>query len=123
MIQGGGFDKDMKEKTEGQRGMIKNESGNGLSNVRGTIAMARTSNPNSAQNQFFINVEDNERLDTTRGRLCRLRQGDRRHGRGRQDPQGQGHERMGQVGNDEVPMENVPVEPVIIKSAKRKDKE
>ena len=80
----------MREKTEGQRGKIKNESGNGLSNVRGTIAMARTSPiPNSAQNQFFINVEDNERLDTYRRRLRRLRQGDRRHGRGRQDPQGE----------------------------------
>ena len=48
MIQGGGMDDKMDEKTEGQRGKIKNESGNGLSNERGTIAMARTSDPNSA---------------------------------------------------------------------------
>ena len=85
MIQGGGFDAKMQEKTEGQHGKIKNESGNGLSNVAGTIAMARTNDPNSAQNQFFINLEDNKRLDTRRRGLRRLRQGDRRHGRGRQD--------------------------------------
>ena len=59
MIQGGGFDANMQEKSEGQKGKIKNESGNGLSNVRGTIAMARTPDPNSAQNQFFINLVDN----------------------------------------------------------------
>ncbi len=67
MIQGGGLDKEMHEKSEGQRGMIKNESGNGLSNVRGAIAMARTNKPDSAQNQFFINTVDNERLDTFGG--------------------------------------------------------
>ena len=42
---------------------VPNESGNGLSNVRGTVAMARTSNPHSANSQFFINVGDNSRLD------------------------------------------------------------
>src|SRR5271154_1482118 len=47
MIQGGGFDTSMREKSEGQMGKIKNESGNGLSNVPGTIAMARTPDPNS----------------------------------------------------------------------------
>ena len=81
MIQGGGFDEKLSEKTEGQRGTIKNESGNGLSNVRGTIAMASAPTRNSAQNQFFINVEDNARLDTAGRRLRCLRQGDRRHGR------------------------------------------
>src|SRR5262245_65531957 len=64
MIQAGGFDEKLNEKTEGQRGTIKNESGNGLSNVRGTIAMARTAPPDTAQNQFFINVVDNQNLDT-----------------------------------------------------------
>src|SRR5262249_5279001 len=67
MIQGGGLDEQLREKTEGQRGEIKNESGNGLSNKRGTIAMARKDDPNSATNQFFINVVDNERLDNYRG--------------------------------------------------------
>jgi peptidyl-prolyl cis-trans isomerase A (cyclophilin A) len=115
MIQGGGYDEKLSEKTEGQRGTIKNESANGLSNVRGTIAMARLPDPNSAQNQFFINVEDNKRLDTLGG----------------------GYTVFGKVidGMDVVEkikkaptttrarMDDVPVEPVTIKSAKRKAKE
>ncbi|HKI16944.1 MAG TPA: peptidylprolyl isomerase [Isosphaeraceae bacterium] len=114
MIQGGGFDQQMHEKTEGQRGEIKNESGNGLSNKKGTIAMARLPAPDSAQNQFFINVEDNERLDTSGG----------------------GYAVFGKVtdGMDVVNkirrvktttragMANVPVDPVIIKTARRKAK-
>ncbi len=61
MIQGGGFQPGMKEKKT--RDPIKNESDNNVSNARGTIAMARTSEPNSATAQFFINVVDNRRLD------------------------------------------------------------
>jgi peptidyl-prolyl cis-trans isomerase A (cyclophilin A) len=61
MIQGGGMKSDMSEKST--RPSIPLESRNGLSNVRGTIAMARTSDPNSATSQFFINVKDNQRLD------------------------------------------------------------
>jgi FKBP-type peptidyl-prolyl cis-trans isomerase len=61
MIQGGGFDKDKKEKKT--HPPIKNESNNGLSNKRGTIAMARTNVPDSATCQFFINTVDNPRLD------------------------------------------------------------
>jgi cyclophilin family peptidyl-prolyl cis-trans isomerase len=57
MIQGGGFEPGMKQKET--QPPIKNESSNGLSNKRGTIAMARTNDPNSATAQFFINVEDN----------------------------------------------------------------
>jgi cyclophilin family peptidyl-prolyl cis-trans isomerase len=57
MIQGGGFTPDMKEKAT--RAPIPNEANNGLSNDRGTIAMARTSDPNSASAQFFINVANN----------------------------------------------------------------
>ncbi len=68
MIQGGGMSDQIKEKTEGLRDPIKNESGNGLSNTRGTIAMARTPNPNSATSQFFINHGDNAKsLDTYGG--------------------------------------------------------
>jgi cyclophilin family peptidyl-prolyl cis-trans isomerase len=67
MIQGGGMTDQMREKHEGKRPPIKNESGNGLSNKRGTIAMARTSDPNSATCQFFINHKDNDSLDTLGG--------------------------------------------------------
>jgi cyclophilin family peptidyl-prolyl cis-trans isomerase len=65
MIQGGGLSTEMQEKKT--REPIKNEAGNGLSNVRGTIAMARTLNPDSATAQFFINVQDNTRLDRKAG--------------------------------------------------------
>jgi len=61
MIQGGGFDKDMKQKPT--RAPIANEANNGLKNVNGSIAMARTSDPHSASAQFFINIKDNDFLD------------------------------------------------------------
>lgn len=61
MIQGGGYAADMKEKPT--RAPIPLEARNGLSNSRGTVAMARTSDPNSATAQFFINVQDNTFLD------------------------------------------------------------
>lgn len=61
MIQGGGFEPGMKQKTT--RASIKNEANNGLSNKIGTVAMARTMEPHSASAQFFINVSDNGFLD------------------------------------------------------------
>ncbi len=61
MIQGGGFEPGMKEKKS--RDPIKNESSNGLSNLKGTIAMARTGEPNSATAQWYVNVKDNAFLD------------------------------------------------------------
>jgi len=61
MIQGGGFDSDMKQKAT--NAPIKIEADNGLKNTKGTVAMARTSDPNSATSQFFINVTDNGFLD------------------------------------------------------------
>ncbi|NEX62638.1 peptidyl-prolyl cis-trans isomerase [Noviherbaspirillum sp. 17J57-3] len=61
MIQGGGYDKDMKEKPT--KAPIENEAKNGLKNATYTVAMARTSDPNSATAQFFINVKDNAMLD------------------------------------------------------------
>jgi peptidyl-prolyl cis-trans isomerase B (cyclophilin B) len=61
MIQGGGMTADMREKKT--HDPIVNEDANGLSNKRGTIAMARTTNPHSATSQFFINVKDNLSLD------------------------------------------------------------
>jgi len=61
MIQGGGFDKDMKKQSN--FGPITNEAENGLTNDVGTIAMARTSEPHSASNQFFINTHNNTFLN------------------------------------------------------------
>ena len=61
MIQGGGFTADMNQKAT--HAPVKNEAGNGLSNARGTIAMARTSDPDSATAQWFINLKDNTFLD------------------------------------------------------------
>jgi peptidyl-prolyl cis-trans isomerase B (cyclophilin B) len=63
MIQGGGMTAGLKEKTAG--GQIENEANNGLKNERGTVAMARTSDPHSATAQFFINVNDNDFLNHT----------------------------------------------------------
>jgi len=112
MVQGGGMTDQMVEKSEGKHQPIKNESSNGLSNDRGTVAMARTANPNSATCQFFINHVDNPNLNTYGG----------------------GYTVFGKVidGIDVVdkiakvptttrgPHENVPLKPVYIKSAKRK---
>jgi peptidyl-prolyl cis-trans isomerase A (cyclophilin A) len=109
MVQGGGFTADMKEKVTDDP--IKNEGTNGLKNKRGTLAMARTGDPNSATAQFFINVVDNEGLDYPR-------------------PDGFGYAVFGRVTKGievadkivNVPtttknrMENVPVKPVVIKS-------
>ena len=61
MVQGGGFTADLQQKPT--RGPVPLEAGNGLKNDRGTIAMARTSNPNSATSQFFINVVNNDNLN------------------------------------------------------------
>lgn len=63
IIQGGGFGPGMVQKPT--RAPIENEANNGLRNVRGTIAMARTSDPNSASSQFFINLADNDFLNHT----------------------------------------------------------
>jgi len=61
MIQGGGFTPDMEKRAT--REPIVNEANNGLSNTRGTVAMARTNHPHSATAQFFINTQDNNNLD------------------------------------------------------------
>jgi peptidyl-prolyl cis-trans isomerase B (cyclophilin B) len=109
MIQGGGFTPDMKQKST--HAPIAIESDNGLTNKRGTIAMARTGNPNSATAQFFINVVDNKFLDYTS-----------------KTPTGYGYAVFGKVTNgmdvvdnirkvktgSKMPFENVPVEPVEI---------
>jgi len=63
MIQGGGMTADMRQKDT--RETIENEANNGLKNVRGSVAMARTSSPHSASSQFFINTVDNDFLNFT----------------------------------------------------------
>jgi cyclophilin family peptidyl-prolyl cis-trans isomerase len=65
MIQGGGFDQNLSDLES--KSSIPNESGNGLTNLRGTIAMARTSDPHSANAQFFINSKDNSFLNPKSG--------------------------------------------------------
>lgn len=110
MIQGGGFTPEMQQKPT--RAPIALEAGNGLKNDRYTIAMARTGNPNSATSQFFINVKNNDSLNAP-------------------NPDGYGYTVFGRVvGGTEVVdkiravqtgnkggMQNVPLDPIIIKSA------
>ncbi|MHB1558986.1 MAG: peptidylprolyl isomerase [Isosphaeraceae bacterium] len=118
MIQGGGFDGGLKQKEEGVRAPIRNENGNGLKNERGTIAMARTSAPDSATCQFFINHADNHNLDRPPGyavfgkvidgmdvvdKIADVRTTTRR-------------------AVDGLPLQNCPVELPVIKSIRRKDK-
>jgi peptidyl-prolyl cis-trans isomerase A (cyclophilin A) len=117
MIQGGGLDENMREKTDGALPPIKNEASNGLSNKRGTISMARTNNPDSATSQFFINLEDNGRgLDASPGSAGYAVFGHVIAGMETVDaiakvPTGQ-----------RGPHGDVPLKPVYIKSAKRKPK-
>jgi cyclophilin family peptidyl-prolyl cis-trans isomerase len=116
MIQGGGMDDKMQEKPT--RPPIKNEANNGLANQRGTLAMARTSNPDSATAQFFVNLVDNSRnlgpggVDATGytvfGRVTS----------GMETVDAIAKVPTGQKG----PHGDVPLTPVTIKSAKRKAK-
>ena len=112
MIQGGGFDSDMVQKSTYDP--IKNEADTGVSNARGTIAMARTGVVDSATSQFFINLVNNERLDFQNS-----------------SPSGYGYTAFGRVieGMEIVDQiartvtgsqrgyQNVPLEPILIKSA------
>jgi cyclophilin family peptidyl-prolyl cis-trans isomerase len=67
MVQGGGLTEDLEAKTDGLRGFILNEADATLRNRRGTVAMARLGEPNSARAQFFINTEHNAPLDHKNG--------------------------------------------------------
>ena len=108
MIQGGGMTPDMKEKPT--RPPIQNEADNGLQNLRGTIAMARTNDPHSASSQFFINHKDNGFLNFTA-----------------KNEQGWGYCVFGKVikgmnvvdsiANTPKGMGDVPADPIIIKKA------
>jgi len=114
MIQGGGFTAEMNQKRT--REPIRNEADNGLKNERGTVAMARTGDPDSATAQFFVNSVDNDFLNHTA-----------------KTPQGWGYTVFGHVveGMDVVdkisgvktanrgPFQNVPVTPVVIQKATR----
>ena len=112
MVQGGGFTSQMVQKQT--RDPIKNEASNGLHNVRGTLSMARTSNPNSATSQFFINVADNAFLDPGRDA-----------GYAVFAKVVNGMDVVDQIVNSQTTtkqgMQNVPIDPVLIKSAKRID--
>ncbi|EKE17845.1 MAG: hypothetical protein ACD_10C00246G0003 [uncultured bacterium] len=115
MIQGGGFNQAMSEKKV-LTPALKNEATNGLSNDRGTVAMARTADPHSARVQFFVNLKDNTFLNH----------------RSTSDPRGWGYAVFGKVsqGMDVVDKiaktptgnagyyENVPTTPVIIQNVK-----
>jgi len=111
MIQGGGFDSDMKRKET--HGPIKNEASNGLKNNLGTIAMARTNNPNSATAQFFINHKNNNFLNYVKGKNS---------GYAVFGKVVKGLEIVDKIANVKTRkwkgMANVPVEPVIIKTAR-----
>jgi peptidyl-prolyl cis-trans isomerase A (cyclophilin A) len=107
MVQGGGMKADMSEKPT--RAPIPLEAGNGLSNVRGSVAMARTGNPNSATAQFFINVADNARLDSYGGGYAVF-------GKVVQGMDVVDKIRVVEVKNAGM-HQNVPVQPVLIKKA------
>jgi cyclophilin family peptidyl-prolyl cis-trans isomerase len=110
MIQGGGYDVDLKERKT--RDPIKNESGNGVPNNRGYIAMARQRALDTATSQFYINVVDNPNLD--KGKYCAF---------GKVIDGMDVVERIKSVETKEVGIhEAVPKEPVIIKKARRADK-
>jgi cyclophilin family peptidyl-prolyl cis-trans isomerase len=103
MIQGGGFEAGMKHKDT--REPIVNESGNGLKNVAGSIAMARTSDPNSATSQFFINLIDNAFLDQGAGYAV--------FGKVTQ-----GFDIVQKIGKTPTGVQDMPTTPVIIESVK-----
>jgi peptidyl-prolyl cis-trans isomerase A (cyclophilin A) len=122
MIQTGGFTEAngaLTEKKQGALPPIKNESGNGLSNTRGTVAMARTSNPNSATSQFYINLGDNSRLDNYAGGYCVF--GKVTSGMDVVDTIARAETTTKPDGNGR-PLDDAPVTPILIKSAKRKSK-
>jgi len=119
MIQGGGFTKQMAEKRT--REPIINEAANGLSNKRGTISMARTNDPNSATCQFFINHTDNTPLDSVGGGYAVF--GKVTKGMDVVDAIASVKTKSITIkkrtpnGIVDVPMKNVPTQPVIIESA------
>ena len=119
MIQGGGFGSDMKEKAT--RPTIKNESANGLKNARGTIAMARKPDRDSASAQFFINHADNTSLDGGYAVFGMVVQGMDVVDKLASVPTGNGQIEMliGPGRHQKAPSADVPKEPATIKSIRR----
>ena len=122
MVQTGGMNEvngTLQEKRKEAFPPIKNESGRGLGNLRGTLAMARTSNPDSATSQFFINLVDNRNLDNYGGGYAVF--GQVTAGLDVVDAIAKAETTVKRDGEGS-PHENVPATPIIIKSAKRKSK-
>ena len=123
MIQGGGFSADMAEKESGEP--IVNESRNKLHNIRGSIAMARTSDPDSATAQFFINQRSNLQLDWAPGKEGYTVFGEVVEGMGVVDfiATAETDTAMMKTSQGERPFQDVPVTAIVIKEVKRiKDK-
>lgn len=115
MIQGGGFNESLSKK--GTRAPIRNESKQTAKNLRGTIAMARTQNPDSATAQFFINLVDNPHLNTTQSRTGYAVFGSVTQGMGVVDA-------IARVNTTNAKgMSSVPSQPVVIESIRLIDNE
>jgi cyclophilin family peptidyl-prolyl cis-trans isomerase len=121
MIQGGGFDQKLTPKRQGLRAPILNEGGNGLKNTKGTIAMARTRDPNSATSQFYINHKDNDFLNRAPGNPGYAVFGKVIDGMDVLDKIANTRTVRSQA-TDGQPLEALPVEAVVIKSIRRKNK-
>jgi cyclophilin family peptidyl-prolyl cis-trans isomerase len=111
VIQGGGMTADMKQKPT--RAPIRNEADNGIKNRRGTLSMARTNDPHSATSQFFVNLVDNAFLDPGRGGAGYAVFGNVTEGMSVVDAIAK--VKTGNKGGHQ----DVPLEPVVVKSAKR----
>jgi len=119
MVQGGGFDVDMVEKPTGDA--IVNESKNRVHNVRGTVAMARTSDPDSASAQFFINQRSNFRLDWSPGKPGYAVFAEVVNGMDVVDfiATAKTGRALATTTQGQAPFNDVPVEPIIVNSATR----
>ncbi|TGG95820.1 peptidyl-prolyl cis-trans isomerase [Natronospirillum operosum] len=117
MIQGGGFDADLVQQST--HDPIRNEADNGLNNVRGTIAMARTQAPHSATAQFFINLADNNQLDQRGNQWGYAVFGEVEAGM--EVVEQIGGTRTGTRPTPMGAMGDVPVEPIVIERARRDD--
>ena len=114
MVQGGGFDVDLKQKKTERK--VINESKNRLHNDRGTLAMARTSDPDSAGSQFFINQRNNPRLDWTPFKpgytvFGEVITGMRIINFMASTPTGNA---VGKTDKGQMPLQNVPLDPIVL---------